>query len=536
MSMKKTCTAFALGYVTMLALVLVLPIPSTAEITNIVISSTQPYGEFTKGKYIRLEGEAQGVLSPKEPIPDLDKAPRNTTGLVEYRTPITLIIPESRRSGNGALLVEIPNRGRPISLSLYNSPRSRPILSGSLDQGTGFLQERGYSVAVVQWELGEGIQLPAFTDERGSKRYVEGIGFAAVRDVALFLRQEKSPRNPLSSAIERVYASGSSQTGRFLKSFLVNGFNEYNGRTAFDALHIIKAAAGGLPLLASGTGPGSVASVSPGHENPEYRGVHEEPFTYAEVMKHVAAKNRRLPLVIVNHMYNDYLGGRASLTRTGASGTNDLPIPENVRMYDIAGAAHINEREQNKACREGHSQFDWSPALRAQLVALNEWVQGKATPPSSRLLVLEPRPNDPDVMQAPAYLASATVLVPKLDGDGNPLGGIRLPDMVVPIASHGYMNAPLRVLICRQAGTYRPFARTVAERKTANDGRLSLEERYPDGLNEYVSKIRQAVRSLIRERLLLEEDGIVIIHAAAENPSFRPSTPRSRGSTGTVTR
>ena len=130
-------------------------------------------------------------------------------------------------------------------------------------------------------------------------------------------------------------------------------------------------------------------------------------------MKHVAAKNRRLPLVIVNHMYNDYLGGRASLTRTGASGTTDMPIPANVRMYDIAGAAHINEREQNKACREGHSQLDWSPALRAQLVALDEWVQGKAAPPPSQLLVLEPRTNDPDVLQAPCLSCLSHSLGPK---------------------------------------------------------------------------------------------------------------------------
>jgi len=160
MTMRTKWNAEVFGLVTMLAVLLIgLPTSSMAEITDVVISSAQPYGDFTAGKYVRLEGEARGVLSPKEAIPDLDKAPRNAAGLVEYRTPITLIILESPRSGNGALLVEIPNRGRPISHSLYNSPRSRPILSGSLDQGTGFLQNRGYSVAVVQWELGEGIQL-----------------------------------------------------------------------------------------------------------------------------------------------------------------------------------------------------------------------------------------------------------------------------------------------------------------------------------------------------------------------------------------
>jgi len=240
MSTRAKWHAEVFGLVIVPAVLLIgLPPSSRAEITSIVISSTQPYGDFAAGKYIRMEGEAHGVLLPKEPIPDLDKAPRNSAGLVEYRAPITLVIPESRRAGNGTLLVEIPNRGRPISHMLYNSPRSRPLLVGSLDQGTGFLQNRGYSIAVVQWELGEGLQIPSFTDDRGVKRYIEGIGFAAARDVALFLRHDRTPGNPLAGAIERVYAAGYSQTARFLKSFLVNGFNEHDGRIVFDGMHII---------------------------------------------------------------------------------------------------------------------------------------------------------------------------------------------------------------------------------------------------------------------------------------------------------
>jgi hypothetical protein len=144
-----------------MALVAGSPASSLAEITRIAIQVAQPYGDFAAGKYIRLEGEALGALSPGEAIPDLDKAPRNATGLVEYRTRVTLLIPESPRNGNGALVVELANRGRAISHALYNSPRSRPILQGSLDEGTGFLQNRGYSVVVVQWELAEGIDLPA---------------------------------------------------------------------------------------------------------------------------------------------------------------------------------------------------------------------------------------------------------------------------------------------------------------------------------------------------------------------------------------
>ena len=504
-----------------------LPAVAVAEVTALNISSTTPYGDFAGGRFVRIEAEAIGVLSPAEAIPGLDKAARNAAGMVEYRTPVTLIIPEKPRSGNGALLIDVPNRGRPISHGLYNSPRSRPIAVGSLDQGTGFLQNRGYAVAVVQWELGEGPALPTFTDASGRKLYAEGVGFAAVRDVALFLRNA-TQGNPLAGAIKHTYAVGYSQTARLLKSFLVNGFNQHGGKAVFDAMHIVNAAGGGMPLLDAGPGPASVASETPGHANPEHRGVHEEPFTYADVMKSPGAKKGKAPLIVVNHTYNDYMGGRAALTRTGAKGTADLPIPANVRMYDISGAPHTNSRTKNKDCEEGQGQLDWSPALRAQLVVLDEWVRGKK-PPDSRLFSLEARTGDAEAFQAPAYLAGAVVMVPKRDAGGNAQSGVVLPDVAVPIASHGFMNAPLTVMACRQAGTYRPYAKTAAEAKEKNDTRPSLEELYPGGINEYTTRIRAAVRALVADRLLLAEDGAVIVNAAAENPAFAPTRPRARG-------
>ena len=494
-----------------------LPAVASAAITELAITSTQSFGDFAAGRYVRIEAEARGELSPEEKIPGLDKAARNARGMVEYRTPVTLVIPETPRNGNRNLLVDVPNRGRPISHGLYNSPRSRPIAVGSLDHGTGFLQNRGWSVAVVQWEQGEGPVLPAFDDGKGGRLFAEGVGFAAVRDVALFLRDARAG-NPLAGAIERTYAVGYSQTGRFLKSFLVHGFNEHDGRMVFDGVHITQAAAGGIPLLAAGPGPGSVAADTPSHTSPELRGVHEEPFTYGDAMKAAAPRYRRLPRMIVNHAYNDYLGGRAALTRTGARGTTEQPMPENVRMFDISGSPHINGRTKNAECGEGPGQVDWSPAVRAQLVALDEWVRGKA-PPASRLFDLEARTSDADVFQAPTYLSGAVVLVPKRDADGNAMSGLMLPDVAVPIASHGHMNTPLTVQACRQAGTYRPFAAG------------ALAERYPGGINEYVTKVRLAANALVAERLLLPEDAHVIVHAAAENPAFQPTRPRARGAT-----
>jgi len=505
-------------------------LPAAAEITRLEVTSTQPYGDFSRGRYVRIEAEAIGALDASERIPGLDRAARNAQGRVEYRTPVTLVFPERRGAGNGALLVDIPNRGRAISHGLYNSPRSRPIPVGSLDQGTGFLEERGFAIAVVQWELGEGPQLPSF-DAQGRKLYAEGVRFAAVRDVALFLRDARAPGNPLAGAIERAYAVGYSQTARFLKSFLVNGFNERDGRTVFEGLHVVNAAAGGIPLLDAGPGPGSVAAETPGHPNPEHRGVHEPPFTYGEVMQAVAARYKALPRIVVNNTYNDYLGGRASLVRTGAGSASDVPIPGNVRIYDVSGAPHTMSRARNPDCSEGQGQLDWSPALRAQLVVLDEWVREGKAPPASRLFAVEARPADREVFQAPAYLATAAVLVPRRDADGNAQSGLVLPDVAVPIAGHGSMNTPLAVMACRQAGTYRPFAATAAERRARNDERASLEERYPGGINEYVTRVRLAARSLVEDRLLLPEDATVIVHAAAENPAFALTRPRARGAT-----
>lgn len=502
--------------------------PAAAEITALDIVSTQPYGEFATGKYVRIEAQARGELDPSEAIPGLDRAVRNAGGRVEYQTPVTLIVPETRK-GNGALLVDVPNRGRAVSHALYNSPRDRPVAVGSLDQGLGLLENRGYAIAVVQWEMGEGPTLPSF-EEGGRKLYAEGAGFAAVRDVAIFLRESRAPSNPLAGRIDRAYAVGYSQTARFMKTFLVHGFNEDRGHVAFDGMHIVNAAAGVIPLLAAGPGPGSVAWETPGHPNPDIRGVHEEPFTWADAMREASKHSKKLPRVIVNNTFNDYMGGRASFARTGAHGTQDAPIPDNVRVFDVSGAPHTNSRARNPQCAEGQGQLDWIPALRAQLVMLDLWVRGSAAPPPSRLFELEARPGDREVLHAPKHLEGAVVLVPKRDRDGNVHSGVELPDVAAPVASHAFMNGPLDILACRQAGTYRPFAKTRAD-KAPGDERPALDELYPGGINEYISKVRMASGALVSQRLLMPEDALIILHAAAENPAFTPTRPRSRGAT-----
>lgn len=494
-----------------------------SEITTLTISSTTPIGTYKSIPYVRLEGVAIGELDPNEKIPDLEKAVRLRNGRVQYKTRFVLITPKDPKKSNGGLLIDVPNRGLPISHAFYNSPRARPLMIGSLDPGVGFLEEQGFMVAAVQWELAQGIEPPTFADEKGAVHYIEAVGFAAVRDMTLYLRDSMSKQNPLAGAVKRTYAAGYSQTSRFLKSFLLNGFNTFGGKQVINGFHLVGGAAGQLPLMASGTGPASVASSTPGPTVPEHRGVHEEPFSYDALLGKLTARKETLPKIFVTHYNIDYMGGRASLTRTGANGIKELTIPPSMRMYDLSGAAHLNVREQDKDCEFPHGQLDWSAPLRAQLYALDQWVARNIAPPSTTLMTLRKPRDGESIMKAPKYLPDAVVLVPDTDADDNPVGGVRLPDVSVPLGTHGRPNAPISKSVCRLAGSYKPFAATAKERSATTDTRLSLQERYAGGLNEYVMRVREAADQLVAQRHLLADDAAVIVNAAADEKLFAPT-------------
>jgi hypothetical protein len=109
------------------------------------------------------------------------------------------------------------------------------------------------------------------------------------------------------------------------------------------------------------------------------------------------------------------------------------------------------------------------------------------------------------------------VLVPRVDADGNAVGGLRGPVIEVPKATYTGWNprsggfAP--GALCYNTGAVLPFAATKAEREAARDPRPSLEERYPTP-EAYVAAIRASAERLAAERLLLTEDVAAITEAA----------------------
>jgi Alpha/beta hydrolase domain len=101
-------------------------------------------------------------------------------------------------------------------------------------------------------------------------------------------------------------------------------------------------------------------------------------------------------------------------------------------------------------------------------------------------------------------------LVPQTDADGNDLGGLRLPELQVPLATYTGWNlrdpsigAPdLRVSFL---GSFLPFARSAADREKSGDPRLSIAERY-SSREQYMTKFSETAMKLVQDRFLLRED------------------------------
>ena len=110
-----------------------------------------------------------------------------------------------------------------------------------------------------------------------------------------------------------------------------------------------------------------------------------------------------------------------------------------------------------------------------------------------------------------------TVLVGKVDADGNMTEGIRHPNLAAPIGTHTGWNLRREGFAegeqCTGTGSFIPFATDLAKRQASGDPRLSLEERYPNH-KAYVSAVSEAADALVQDRLLLRRDADEIVELA----------------------
>jgi hypothetical protein len=374
---------------------------------------------------------------------------------------------------------------------------------------------------------------------------IAGLGLAAVRDFASYVKHGSSVstlrENP--ALMRRVIGFGYSQSGRFLRELVRDGFNrDERGRAAFDGLLIASAGAGGGSFnhrfAAPGQAGNSVLSI--------LRPVDLPPFTDDGLLASATASSV-VPKIFYTFSSTEYWARAGSLTHTSDNGTADVPFAPTSRLYFLAGAPHASgslpPAAQQTRYALNFAEQRW--VLRALLVALDRWVSAGAEPPPSRYPTIRDRqlvtrdavrfPKTatlpfPDYMpgvwrmdygpefaarrvitnEPPTLGAPYAVLVPQVDADGNDVGGIALPEVAVPLGTHTGWNVstfPLSGLgyLAGLVGSFEPFARTRADREQSGDARRSIAERY-SSRDEYLTRVTRALADLVRARFMLEAD------------------------------
>ena len=378
---------------------------------------------------------------------------------------------------------------------------------------------------------------------------VLGLGFAATRDIVAFLRHSTDTTNPLleggKSTIERAYAFGQSQSGRFLREYLYMGFNEdLSGRTVFEGMF---PQIGGARFTATNMRFGLPGRNSRHPQDPA-GSADRFPFTYAETTDPVTGKKDGLlnscsrtktcPKVIQADSEYEWWGSRASLVVTDPSG-KPVKLPDNVRVFLTTGTPHAARFDAvaapSKTCQMPLNPMHQGPVLRALLSDLDAWVARSTLPPDSRT----PNLADGSLVEASAQqlkapipgvpytgmhvtataedrsvlpskiLGEYKVYVPRINADGMVVGGVHLPAIDVPKATYTGWNPRSEgygtTALCALQGGAVAFAETREDRLKNGDPRLSVQERYASPA-AYVAKVDAVAKELVRQRLMLPED------------------------------
>lgn len=613
------------------------------------------------GAYERIVGRAYFAVDPRLPanriICDIERAPRNRQGLVEFSADLYVLKPRDPKAGNGAILFEVSNRGGKGMLAMFNRAVSSLDPTTPEHFGDGLLLEEGFTLGWLGWEFDvpakdkmlrldvpvikglTGLVRSEFTPDskttsfrladrtlrvaypaadpadpanvltvrdraEGPRRVIPrsqwsfspdrtevhmpagfepgkiydvvyqardpavvGLGPAAVRDLISFLKYGGAA--PEAHALlagqgrhlKRAIGFGTSQSGRFLRTFLYYGFNQdEKGRKVFDGLipHVPGASRGSFNHRFA-----QPSRDAHPHLNTLYPTVIF-PFTDLDqtdpligltdgLLRRARAAGVVPKIFHTNGSY-EYYGRAASLIHTTLDGRQDAPLAPDSRVYLFAGSQHGPSPwpPTRGGTQNLRNPNDFRYAMRALVLAMHRWLaEGVAPPPSrypridagqlvplgqvrfpklagvavpSRIyepyrLDFGPRFRTLGIVAfeppklGPAYVA----LLPQVDADGNEIGGIRLPDVAVPLGIYTGWNLRSAELgapgeLYSMAGSFIPFPRA------------EIDKRY--GSREgYLRRVEEAARRLAREGYVLERDVPSLVQRAGRQWDYLTSAP-----------
>jgi hypothetical protein len=386
---------------------------------------------------------------------------------------------------------------------------------------------------------------------------VVGIGLAAVRDLMSYAKYDGASPFPVRWGI----GLGISQTGRFLRHFVYQGFNTDEARRpVFDGLFVHTAGAGRGSFNHRFAQPSRDAHrfsafFYPTDLYPFSGRSQHDPETGAT--DGLFAHEAHVPRIFFTNTGYEYWGRAAALIHVTPSADADVEPLANERVYHLAGGQHfvvdpppVAERSDTVVTYRG-SPLDYHPALRSLLTRLVEWVRDGREPPPSVYPRLDNgtlapvdrvrAPTIPGVgwprvaheayrvdygpgwvngiitLEPPRLGKPFPVRVPQVDADGNELGGVRSLELLAPLATYtpwslreGSVNPGELVDFY---GTFIPFARDRAERERRGDPRASVIERYGDRAR-YMELVRRQAETLVRSGFLLGEDVARVVDRA----------------------
>jgi hypothetical protein len=629
-----------------------IPATAQAEVTRVEISSRQDvlggkaFG--AAGPYEKLTGKVYFAVTPDNPhnqvIADLDKAPRNAQGKVEFSSDLFIIKPKDPSRGNGVLLFDVVNRGNKALLPVFDHAKGSADPSSEADFGDGLLLRQGFTLVAVGWQFDApkdsahiALEVPVATDHgrpisgwvspwfipneksdsfeyasgffthayppldpndaayrlteregfmsvprlipradwqfgriengklvndpnwitlkggfRAGQTYqldyesqnpaMAGLGFAAIRDLASAFKYN-------ADAVARgryVYTFGSSQTGRYQRHLVYQGFTtDEQGRQAIDALFIQTGATGMGSFNERFAQPNELGSFTQTKFPIRYE-TTTDPITGKRDGLGARVPSGQEPKMFLVDTGSEYWdrGRVAALRHVSMDGATDLADPPNVRVYTLAGTQHSSgswpPSDNGGQLKSNPNDYRW--VQQALLIALDRWVREGVAPPASRhpmlsdaTLVAQAKIQYPNLRgvqwplhvpggyraDVPGPFSALPFLVPQVDRDGNDIGGIRLPEQAVPLGTYcdwafrsETIGAPDTLIA--MAGSFIPFAKTRAEREKNGDPRPSIEERYPSRA-DYLRRVEEAATRLAGEHYLLQEHVKRIVDAAGQH-------------------
>jgi hypothetical protein len=512
-------------------------------------------------------------LSPRDGrlrlhAPIVGSAQQRITGQVRYEVSVGATTEKLNIAGNGHLAYEPTAAGlasASLTRRLYQDDPRLPVERSQFQLEV--VVESDSNQPIVNLSVAGGFQ-PGMLYElvyEARNPVLAGAGMAAIRDMVSAIRFGDDAADELSqlglSDIESTVAWGNSQSGRLLRQFMLDGFNEdLKGRKVFDGV---------IPVIAgSGYGMFNNRFAMPTRTN----GQHSNhlypndlfPFTYGESTDPFTGRtdsilgkaraSSTVPKVMHIQTSNEYWVRGGSLPHTNPQGTKDAVLPEEVRFYSIGGSQHGSGSGLPGAATSGQLPRNpnmWAPIADSLLVAMYDWVANDKAPPASRYpqiadgsLVpahIDGRINSrawnqlsgvthPEALYTPGFANYGDrwitdrivdihplttdmyyrTLVPAVNSNNNDSATTTvLPPLTqVPLATFvpwnlRAVNTGAEKSLARLTGGYIPLPASMAAAEQASDPRTPIAAMY-SSFSDYLSLYESATDLLISEGYLLQ--------------------------------